>query len=117
MARRTVKEMHRQVGTLVLDEDGLPVRGLLVRHLVMPGLVDESEAILAWIAGELGLDTYVDVMAQYYPSGRTHEFPEIDRHLHRSEFEHVLAFADELGLRRLDRRSRAAARRLADART
>jgi putative pyruvate formate lyase activating enzyme len=116
VARSTVKEMHRQVGDLSFDEHGLARRGLLVRHLVMPGLVEETEAILTWIATELGPDTYVDVMAQYYPSGRTDEFPEIDRHLYRSEFERALAIADGLGLRRLDKRSRAAAPRLADAR-
>jgi putative pyruvate formate lyase activating enzyme len=99
----------------VFDERGMARRGLLVRHLVMPGLVRETEAILRWIADELGPDTYVDVMAQYYPAGRTGQYPEIDRHLYRSEFEHALAVADELGLRRLDRRSRAAAPRLADA--
>ena len=115
VACQTVREMHRQVGDLVFDERGLARRGLLVRHLVMPGLVDETEAILGWIAEELGPDTYVDVMAQYYPAGRTGEFPEIDRHLYRSEFERALALADALGLRRLDRRSRAAAPRLADA--
>ncbi len=114
VACRTVEEMHRQVGELVFDAHGMARRGLLVRHLVMPGLLEESEAILAWIAERLGPDTYVDVMAQYYPAGRTGEFPEIDRHLYRSEFEHVLAFADGLGLRRLDRRSRAAAPRLAE---
>jgi putative pyruvate formate lyase activating enzyme len=114
-ACRTVKEMHRQVGGLVFDERGLARRGLLVRHLVMPGLVQETEAILRWIAEELGPDTYVDVMAQYYPAGRTGEFPEIDRRLYRSEFEHALAIADELGLLRLDQRSRAAAPRLAEA--
>jgi putative pyruvate formate lyase activating enzyme len=116
VARRTIKEMHRQVGDLVFDEHGLARRGLLVRHLVMPGLVDETEAILGWIARELGRETYVDVMAQYYPSGRTGEFTEIDRHLYRSEFEQALAVADDLGLRRLDQRSRGAVRRLADAR-
>jgi putative pyruvate formate lyase activating enzyme len=115
VARRTVAEMHRQVGDLVFDEDGLARRGLLVRHLVMPGLVEETEAILRWIAEEIGPDTYVNVMAQYYPAGRTGEFPEIDRHLYRAEFEHALAVADGLGLRRLDQRSRAAAPRLADA--
>jgi len=81
----------------------------------MPGLLEETEAILRWIAEEIGRDTYVDVIVQYYPAGRTGEFPEIDRHLYRSEFEHALAVADGLGLRRLDRRSRAAAPRLADA--
>lgn len=116
VACRAVKEMHRQVGELVFDDRGLARSGLLVRHLVMPGLLEETEAILRWIAEELGPATYVDVMAQYYPAGRTGEFPEIDRRLYRSEFEHALALADGLGLRRLDQRSRAAAPRLADAR-
>jgi putative pyruvate formate lyase activating enzyme len=113
VARRTVAEMHRQVGDLVFDEHGLARRGLLVRHLVMPGLVEETEAILRWIAEQVGRNTYVDVMAQYYPAGRTGEFPEIDRHLYRSEFERALELADDLGLRRLDERSRSALRRLA----
>ena len=54
-------------------------------------------------------------MAQYYPAGRTSEFPEIDRHLHRAEFQRALELADELGLRRLDKRGRAALNRLAAA--
>jgi putative pyruvate formate lyase activating enzyme len=112
VARHSVREMHRQVGDLVFDEHGMARRGLLVRHLVMPGLLDETEAILRFIASELGPGTYVNVMAQYYPAGRTGEFPEIDRHLYRSEFERALALADELGLRRLDARSRAAVARL-----
>jgi putative pyruvate formate lyase activating enzyme len=105
--------MHRQVGDLVLDEHGMARRGLIVRHLVMPGLVAETEAILRFVAEELGPDTYVNVMAQYYPAGRTSEFPEIDRHLYREEYARALALADELGLRRLDARSRAALPRLA----
>jgi putative pyruvate formate lyase activating enzyme len=75
VARRTVAEMHRQVGDLVFDEHGMARRGLLVRHLVMPGLVQETEAILRWIAEQIGPDTYVNVMAQYYPAGRTGESP------------------------------------------
>src|SRR5918992_1474385 len=98
-------------GDLVLGEDGMARRGLIVRHLVMPGLLEETEAILRFVADELGPDTYVNVMAQYYPAGRTGEFPEIDRHLYRSEFERALEGADALGLRRIDDRSRAAGRR------
>src|SRR5918996_923272 len=112
-ARRSVREMHRQAGDLVLDGDGMARRGLIVRHLVMPGLFEETEAILRFVADELGPDTYVNVMAQYYPAGRTGEFPEIDRRLYRSEFERALALADGLGLRRLDERSRSALPRLA----
>jgi putative pyruvate formate lyase activating enzyme len=113
VARHSLAEMHRQVGDLVLGADGMARRGLIVRHLVMPGLLDETEAILRFIAEELGPDTYVNVMAQYYPAGRTGEFREIDRHLYRSEFERALELADDLGLRRLDERSRSALRRLA----
>jgi putative pyruvate formate lyase activating enzyme len=115
VARHSVREMHRQVGDLVLDERGMARRGLIVRHLVMPGLLDETAAILRFVAEELGPDTYVNLMAQYYPSGRTDEFPEIDRHLYRSEFARALELADELGLRRLDQRSRGALSRLDDA--
>jgi putative pyruvate formate lyase activating enzyme len=115
VARASVREMHRQVGDLVLDEHGMARRGLIVRHLVMPGLLAETEAILRFVAEELGPNTYVNVMAQYYPAGRTHEFPEIDRHLHRPEFARALELADQLGLRRTDARSRAAVARLAAA--
>jgi putative pyruvate formate lyase activating enzyme len=116
VARQAVREMHRQVGDLVFDERGLARRGLLVRHLVMPGMVDETEAILRFIAEALGSGTYVDVMAQYYPAGRTSEFPEIDRHPYRSEVEGALELADQLGLRRLeDQRVKAQASRLAAA--
>ncbi|MDI3312723.1 MAG: radical SAM protein [Mycobacterium sp.] len=62
--RATIPEMGRQVGKLVLDHDGLAVRGLLVRHLVMPGMFGETAEILRWIADVLGPDTYVDLMAQ-----------------------------------------------------
>ena len=115
VARAAVAEMNRQVGELEFDERGLARRGLLVRHLVMPGLVDETERILSWIAAELGPGTYVDLMAQFYPAGRTGEFPEIDRHPYREELDRAYEIADGLGLRRLDPRSRAQSARLAEA--
>jgi len=115
VVRHSVREMHRQVGDLVLDEHGMALRGLIVRHLVMPGLVGETEAILRFVADELGPNTYVNVMAQYYPAGRSGEFPEIDRHLYQSEFARALELAQDLGLRRLDKRSRTALPRLAAA--
>jgi putative pyruvate formate lyase activating enzyme len=115
VARRAVAEMHRQVGELEFDERGLARRGLLVRHLVMPGLVDETEQVLRWIAAELDPGTYVDLMAQYYPAGRTDEFPEIDRHPYREELERAYEIADGLGLECLDQRSRAQSATLAQA--
>jgi putative pyruvate formate lyase activating enzyme len=106
VAMANVKEMHRQVGDLVLDDDGMARRGLIVRHLVMPGLLEETEAVLRFVAEELGSDTYVNVMGQYYPAGKTDRYEEINRRPERAELERAFEMADELGLRRLDDRSR-----------
>jgi putative pyruvate formate lyase activating enzyme len=117
VARETIKEMYRQVGDLVLDERGLALRGVILRHLVMPGQLDETESILRFVADELGTGCYVNLMAQYYPSGkvgRDGEYPELDRNLHREEYEHALAYARGLGLR-LDTRSAGERHRLARA--
>jgi putative pyruvate formate lyase activating enzyme len=107
VARKTVKEMHRQVGDLVLDEQGMAHRGVIVRHLVMPGLIDETEAILRFVAEELGPRCYVNLMAQYYVSGKVGQggqYEEIARRVYREEYEQALALARELG-QRLDPRS------------
>jgi putative pyruvate formate lyase activating enzyme len=106
VASRNVLEMQRQVGDLVLDERGLARRGLIVRHLVMPGLLDETEAVLRFVAERLGTGTYVNLMGQYYPAGKTERHPEIDRRPHVEELVRAYEIADELGLRRLDERSR-----------
>jgi putative pyruvate formate lyase activating enzyme len=116
VARQAVKEMHRQVGPLELDQDGLARRGLLLRHLVMPGMLEETEAVLRFVAEELGPDTYVDLMAQYYPAGLVggdgrDGYLEIDRHLHREEYLRAVEVGRDLGLR-LDARSVASASRL-----
>jgi putative pyruvate formate lyase activating enzyme len=117
VARETVKEMYRQVGDLILDERGLARRGLILRHLIMPGQLDETAAILRFVAEELGTGCYVNLMAQYYVSGKVGqdgEYLEIARGIHREEYEQALALAHELGLR-LDARSVQAAQTLATA--
>jgi putative pyruvate formate lyase activating enzyme len=117
VARETIVEMNRQVGDLVLDANGMARRGVIVRHLIMPGLLEETEAILRFVAEELGTGTYVNLMAQYYVSGkvgRNGEYDEIARGIHREEYEQALALAGELGLR-LDPRSVGERRRLASA--
>jgi putative pyruvate formate lyase activating enzyme len=105
-ARAAIKEMHRQVGNLVFDGDGLARRGLLIRHLVMPGCLDETRAILEWIVTELGPDTYVNLMDQYYPAGKVTatEYAEINRRLTSIEFQQAKSIARDVGLRRLDER-------------
>ena len=91
-ARRAVAEMNRQVGALRLGEDGLARRGLLVRHLVMPGMGEETRAILRSVAEELGPGTYMNLMAQYHPAGLVGSdhrdgYPEIDRQLARDGYD------------------------------
>jgi putative pyruvate formate lyase activating enzyme len=106
VASRNVREMRRQVGDLVLDEEGLARRGLIVRHLVMPGAIAESEAVLRFVAKELGPDTYVNLMGQYRPAGRSERYEEINRRPYPEELGRAFEIADRLGLRRLDARSR-----------
>ena len=105
-ARVAIKEMQRQVGPLVFNQEGLARRGLLVRHLVMPGFLDETRAVLEWIGTELGPDTYVNLMDQYYPAGKVNaeRYPEINRRLTSGEFKEAWQIAHNLGLRRLDER-------------
>ncbi len=69
VAREALREMHRQVGDLVVDHEGIAVRGLLVRHLVMPNGLAGTEAVMAFLATEISADTYVNVMDQYRPCG------------------------------------------------
>ena len=103
-ARRAIQEMHRQVGPLVVEKDGVAVRGVLLRHLVMPGGLAETAEIMHWIASELGPETYVNLMAQYRPAGRVtaKEYPEIDRCITPNEFRQTIHAFHSAGLHRLD---------------
>ena len=106
VASRNVREMYRQVGDLVVGDDGLARQGLIVRHLVMPGLLDETDTVLRFVADELGPGTYVNLMGQYHPAGRSERYAEIHRRPYPEELERAFEIADGLGLRRLDERSR-----------
>jgi len=113
IARATVAAMHAQVGDLVVDEEGLAIQGMLVRHLVMPGLVDDARAIVGFLA-ELSTDLYVNLMDQYYPAWKvatTDRYTEIGRHITTDEFAEAQAAAYAAGLWRLDTRWRRCWRR------
>ncbi|MDF1614195.1 radical SAM protein [Desulfurivibrio dismutans] len=103
-AREAIKEMHRQVGDLKLDGQGLARRGLLLRHLVMPGGLADSEAIFRFLAEDISPHTYTNIMEQYHPAGQAHKFPPIDRPLDRAEYQQALELASQAGLKRLDER-------------
>jgi putative pyruvate formate lyase activating enzyme len=106
VARRAIKEMHRQVGNLVIEDNGLARRGLLIRHLVMPEEVAGTRAVMQWIADELSPETYVNIMAQYYPAGKVSrsDHAEINRRVTPAEYERALDAAWRAGLKRLDSR-------------
>jgi len=106
-ARRAIREMHRQVGPLVIDEQGVALRGVLLRHLIMPGGVAGTTEIMNWISRELGPATYVNVMAQYHPAGSVTEgqFPEINRCISPRELEQAVDAFRSAGLSRLDHES------------
>ena len=100
--RMAVKEMHRQVGDLVLDASGLAQRGLLIRHLVLPGDLAGSEEVLDFIAHEISPETYLNLMDQYRPCYRADEYPPLDRQITAAEYRAALELAKRYGLRRLD---------------
>ena len=100
-----VKEMHRQVGDLILDKDGIARRGLLVRHLVMPeGLAGTSE-IARFLAQEVSTNTYINVMDQYRPCYKAGRYSELNRPPTRQELEDARWAVQDAGLHRLDKRS------------
>jgi putative pyruvate formate lyase activating enzyme len=101
-----VREMHRQVGDLRMDERGIAQRGLLVRHLVLPGGQAGSKEIFRFLADEISKNTYLNVMAQYRPAFRAKKFPPFDRFLKREEYQAALKLAQDAGLYRLDSRNR-----------
>ncbi|HXG52473.1 MAG TPA: radical SAM protein [candidate division Zixibacteria bacterium] len=101
--RAAVKEMHRQVGDLVLDRNGLARRGLLVRHLVLPDDLSGTEEVLRFIAREISPNTYLNLMDQYRPCYRAGEYPPLDRRISAAEYRGARALAARYGLRRLAR--------------
>ncbi len=102
VAAGAIKEMHRQVGELRLDDRGIAERGLIIRHLVMPGNIAGTYRFVQWVARELTRDTYVNIMAQYHPAHRALDYPEISRRISAQEWRQALKWAEEAGLRRLD---------------
>ena len=101
-AAAAIKEMHRQVGDLVLDESGIAEKGLLVRHLVMPNDVSNTKEVMTFLADKISEDTYVNVMDQYHPCGKATLDPAINRHLTRKEYVEAVRLTREAGLHRLD---------------
>ncbi|RLA83562.1 MAG: radical SAM protein [Deltaproteobacteria bacterium] len=100
VVKTIIKEMHRQVGDLLIDERGIARRGLLVRHLVMPNGVADTGEVLRFIAKEISVHTYINIMDQYRPLYKAYDFPEIARRITPTEYLEAINIARNLGLYR-----------------
>ena len=101
--RAAIREMHRQVGDLQLDEQGVAQRGLLVRHLVLPNRLAGTEAVVRFLAQEVSTNTYLNIMAQYRPCYKAFDIPQLARPVNRQEFSDAIDLAHQQGLSRLDK--------------
>ena len=102
--RAAIREMHRQVGELILDEEGIAQRGLLVRHLVLPGGLAGTAEIVRFLAEEISKNTYLNVMGQYRPCYRAQSLPPLNRTITHDEYADAVELAHRAGLHRLDKR-------------
>ena len=86
IATKAIQEMYRQVGTPVLDENGVMKKGLMIRHLILPNEVQNSKKVLKWIKENIDSNVYVSIMAQYFPTYKAKEIPEIARKITKEEY-------------------------------
>lgn len=101
IVKEVIKEMHRQVGDLKINNKNIAQRGLLVRHLVLPEDLAGSEQIMQFLASEISPGTYINIMNQYYPAHRARRYPELGRPVHKREHRWAVQKAKEAGLYRI----------------
>ncbi|BDD88070.1 radical SAM protein [Desulfofustis limnaeus] len=104
VARQALTIMHHQVGDLMIDNTGLAVSGLLVRHLLMPDSLEETAAIVKFIADRISPATYCTIMDQYRPCGQAASYPELRQPITAEQYQQALELAAAAGLSRIDRR-------------
>ncbi len=102
VAAAVITEMHRQTGILEVDRRGVALRGLIIRHLVMPQNIAGTDRFVRWVAEELSAETFVNIMPQYRPEHRAMEYPELSRRLTTDEWRQALVWARQAGLKNLD---------------
>lgn len=99
--KKAIKEMHRQVGDLEVDDRGVAVRGLLVRHLVLPGGLAGTKEIMEFLVKEISPNTFVNIMAQYHPCYKAEQYPPLDSSLSLCEHQQAIEIAKKAGLKRI----------------
>ncbi len=101
-AKAAIKEMHRQVGDLVTDQRGVALRGLLIRHLVLPEGIAGTARVVHFIADEISKNTYINIMDQYHPCFKAFDHPPLNRRLTQQEYADAIQTAIDAGLKRID---------------
>ena len=96
--RAAIKEMQRQVGDLVVDENGVAQKGLIIRHLILPNGIAGSEESLEWLVREVSPTVAVSIMSQYYPAHRAYEYPLLSRRITPEEYTEVVGLVERLGI-------------------
>ncbi len=97
-SRAAIKEMQRQVGDLVVDEEGIAQKGLIIRHLILPNRIAGSEESLPWLVEEVSPRVAVSIMAQYYPAHRARRYRELNRKIMPEEYREVVKIVERLGI-------------------
>ncbi len=97
--KKSLIKMDRQVGGIKVDNKGIAYRGLFIRHLMMPGGLDETKKILDFISGELSPDCLVNIMDQYYPAHQAHRYTELNQRVTKEAWQEAMSYAKKLGLR------------------
>ena len=97
-SRAAILEMKRQVGDLVVDDDGIAMIGLIIRHLVLPNALSDSDASFRFISEEVGRRIFISTMSQYFPTHKARKYPLLSRSIRESEYEKVLGWLEKFGL-------------------
>ena len=98
IATKAIKEMEKQIGKTVIDENGIMKKGIIIRHLVLPNNIENSKKILKWIRENMNNDTYISVMAQYFPTYKAKEDLELNRKLTKQEWREIEEYIEKLGI-------------------
>jgi len=96
--KKALKEMYRQVGNLEVNRDGIAVSGLIIRHLVLPGNLSGTDRVLPWIAKNISKETYISLMAQYFPAYEASEYPMLSRRINKKEYDKAIEIFNSSGL-------------------
>ncbi len=99
--KKAIKEMQRQVGDLILDENGIAIKGLIIRHLILPNGLAGSEKIFHFLVKDISANTFLNIMEQYYPCYQAFQYPELSRRITNEEYQETIKLAKKVGLKRL----------------